>query len=353
MDHTPDPPNPTPPEPAHSKTQRKPETIQGVSPASLARQQSSSLPMPIGPGAAAPPALAESIQARLLNLARAQHQDFNQILTCYARERFLYRMAKTEPTLLLKGASLYGLDQGLPARPTKDLDLLQRGPTTVTEAETMVRRVCAVPCPEDGVVFDPASVRGEPIRKDRDPATAGVRLRLTGYLGPKVRLPVQIDLGFGRAVIPPPRLADYPNLLPGLPQAKLLAYHWETAIAEKLESIVKHDAVNTRVKDFFDIWHQATHAPFSYQALRAAVLATFEECQQPLPEVLPYGLTDDFANDPRTLAAWAGWSWRLQAAGAPERLAEAMPLIREFTGPVILGQLLPTARWDPARGWLA
>jgi hypothetical protein len=73
--------------------------------------------------------LPASIRARLLNKARAETLEFNQLLTRYALERLLYRLghSKHRNDFLLKGAMLFDLWFAMPHRPTRDIDLLGWG----------------------------------------------------------------------------------------------------------------------------------------------------------------------------------------------------------------------------------
>ena len=70
-----------------------------------------------------------SVRARLLGLARERGEDFQLVLTRYANERLLYRLASSshEGRFVLKGASLFTLWTGKPHRATRDLDLLGFG----------------------------------------------------------------------------------------------------------------------------------------------------------------------------------------------------------------------------------
>jgi predicted nucleotidyltransferase component of viral defense system len=70
--------------------------------------------------------LSASVRARLTNLAKAQREDFQDLLSRYARERLLYRLSVSEyqERFILKGALLFACWTGAPHRPTRDLDLL-------------------------------------------------------------------------------------------------------------------------------------------------------------------------------------------------------------------------------------
>ena len=70
--------------------------------------------------------LAASVRQRLLNLAQAQREDFNLVLTRYGIERLLYRLEQSAAgeRFILKGAMLFVLWSDTPHRTTKDVDLL-------------------------------------------------------------------------------------------------------------------------------------------------------------------------------------------------------------------------------------
>lgn len=73
--------------------------------------------------------IAASVQSRLLNLSRAQGEQYNMVLRRYAIERLLYRLGESEhrDRFVLKGAMLFTLWTGEMHRPTQDLDLLAYG----------------------------------------------------------------------------------------------------------------------------------------------------------------------------------------------------------------------------------
>ena len=111
--------------------------------------------------------LAASVRARLLNVAKAQGADFNQVLVRFALERILYRLSQSAYAdhFLLKGALLFTLWYDMPHRTTRDADLLGFGPSDLESIAQTFREIASVEV-EDGITFDPASVSVEEIRKD-------------------------------------------------------------------------------------------------------------------------------------------------------------------------------------------
>lgn len=147
---------------------------------------------------AATPNVAASVRARLLNVAKAQGVDFNQVLVRFALERILYRLTQSPHAdrFLLKGALLFTLWYDMPHRATRDADLLGFGASDLESVAQVFRDIAAVPV-DDGIVFDPASVTVEEIRKEA--GYGGVRVMIAGDLA-RARCKTQIDVGFGDAV---------------------------------------------------------------------------------------------------------------------------------------------------------
>jgi len=111
--------------------------------------------------------LAASIRARLKQRADATKQDFNLTLTHFGLERLLYRLSISPyaANYLLKGALLFSLWYDQPHRPTRDADLLGFGSDDLGIAVSAFRTICRIAA-EDGIAFDPASVKASVIRKE-------------------------------------------------------------------------------------------------------------------------------------------------------------------------------------------
>lgn len=106
--------------------------------------------------------LGASIRARLLNLAKAEQGDFNQILVRFALERLLYRISKSSHSefYILKGALLFTLWYDMPHRPTRDADLLGFGVSDLDSVRDAFREIASIK-ESDGIMFDPSSVTVE------------------------------------------------------------------------------------------------------------------------------------------------------------------------------------------------
>lgn len=272
-----------------------------------------------------------SVRDRLLNKARAEKLDYNLLLTRYALERMLYRLSisKQRDQFLLKGALLFDLWFDVPHRPTHDADFLGFGSAEIPHIEELFRDICRIE-DEDGIVFQPDSVKAAEIRKEAN--YAGVRVTLLGTLD-SARCPVQIDIGFGDAVVPGPEEAHYPVILGEMPGPHMLVYPRYTVVAEKLEALTSLGMLNSRMKDFFDLWILSKHSDFDGPILSRAVAATFERRRTAVPNGVPIGLSDEFINDAQKDKQWQ--AFLRKNALAPMLLATLIADLRGFLMPVL------------------
>ena len=276
--------------------------------------------------------LAASVRARLLNLAKAEGSDFNQVLVRYALERLLYRLSQSAHAdrFLLKGALLFTLWYDMPHRPTRDADLLGFGPSDLESIGQTFREIASVAVDDDGIVFDPASVSAEEIRKDV--GYAGARVVITGDLA-KARCKTQIDIGFGDAVTPGPVQAEYPVLIDDFPAPRLRTYPVYTVVSEKLHAIALLGMTNSRMKDYLDLWVMLERESLNINTLAQAISATFIRRGMAVPATSPIGLSDEFAADPSRQALWAAFLKKNDLAMIP--LADVVARVRSVLEPTI------------------
>ena len=275
--------------------------------------------------------IAASIRARLLNVAKAQGVDFNQVLVRFALERILYRLAESQHAerFLLKGALLFTLWYDMPHRATRDADLLGFGASDL-DAVTATFREITTAVVDDGMVFDPDSVTAEEIRKEA--GYGGVRVIIAGELA-KARCKTQIDVGFGDAVTPAPVDSVYPVLLDDLPAPKLRTYPTYTVVAEKLHAIALLGMTNSRLKDYFDLSVLIERESFDTELLIQAIQATFARRGIAIPGTLPAGLSDEFALDASRQALWVAFLKKNELT--PEPLPAVIERIRDVLWPAL------------------
>jgi len=275
---------------------------------------------------------AASVRARLLNLAKAQGVDFNQVLIRFALERILYRMSKSAyaDRFLLKGALLFTLWYDMPHRATRDADLLGFGPSDLEAIARTFRDIAGVEA-RDGITFDPASVTVDEIRKNA--GYAGVRVLIAGEIA-RARCQTQIDIGFGDAVTPGPIEAIYPVLLDDLPAPRLRTYPVYTVIAEKLHAIALLGMTNSRLKDYLDLSVLLERETLDAEILAEAIAATFKRRGMAVPTTPPVGLTEEFGTDPSRRAMWHAFIRKNELAH--QALPDTVAALRRALEPALL-----------------
>ena len=294
--------------------------------------------------------ISASVRDRLLNKARTEKLDFNLLLTRYALERMLYRLSisKQRDQFLLKGALLFDLWFDVPHRPTHDADFLGFGSAEIPHIEEIFQDICRIEV-EDGIVFQPDTVKAAEIRKEAN--YAGVRVTLLGMLD-SARCAVQIDIGFGDAVVPGPDEVHYPVILGEMPGPHLHVYPRYTVVAEKLEALTSLGMLNSRMKDYFDLWILAKHSDFDGLILSRAVAATFERRRTAVPTGVPIGLSDEFVNDAQKGKQWQGFLRK--NALDPMPLATVVADLRDFLIPVLAAIAAGGSHdypWRSGAGW--
>jgi hypothetical protein len=218
---------------------------------------------------------------------------------------------------------LFTLWYDMPHRATRDADLLGFGASDPDSVAQAFRDIAAVAV-DDGIVFDPASVMVEDIRKEA--GYGGVRVIIAGDLA-RARCKTQIDVGFGDAVTPAPLESVYPVLLADLPAPRLRAYPAYTVIAEKLHAIALLGMTNSRLKDYFDLSVLLERETLDTGLLAQAIKATFERRGMAVPGALPVGLSDEFSQDASRQALWLAFLKKNELV--PEPLPAVIGRLRE------------------------
>lgn len=275
-----------------------------------------------------------SIHRRLLNLAHEGSRPFNELVQYYAIERFLYRFSQTPHAehFVLKGAQMLRVWAERLTRPTMDIDMMGRAENSIDNLVRIVRDCLEVECENDGITFDAESIRADEIIKDSK--YHGVRVIVRGTIG-TIQLRVQIDFGFGDKVVPGPtwvELSDTLNM--GVP--RLLGYSPESSIAEKFQAMVSLDIINTRIKDFYDIWTLSHERSFNGEILKKAIIATFERRKTELPKEIPLALSDAFSQEPDKEKLWRAFLRKGRLSAEGKSLAEVVKELEHFLMPPTL-----------------
>jgi len=278
--------------------------------------------------------MAASVRASLLNIARAEKLNYDFILLMYMQERLLYRLSISEykNIFILKGGLLILSTLNIKTRPTRDIDFLARDiPNNLDRVSFIFKEIAEIDI-NDGVEYDPESVEVEKITEGAN--YDGIRVKIKAYIG-SAEKNIQIVLGFGDVVVPDEIKMDYPSLL-DFKKPNIKAYSLETVIAEKFEAILSLSLINSRMKDFYDIYILSKEKDFNGRVLSKAIKATIENRKTEVKENHPV-FEEKFANDKVRNQMWQ--SYLKKIGKEPFDFNEAMKRLNEFLLPIYISIL--------------
>ncbi len=250
---------------------------------------------------------------------------------------------------MLKGATLFAI-WGTTYRPTRDIDFTGYGSPEQADVIRDFREICTTADDVDSLAFDADTITAEPIRDGSD--YQGLRVRIRARLGGS-DIPIQIDVGFGNAIVPGPEEMEYRTLL-GDPPPRILAYPRESVVAEKLNAMVTLGERNSRYKDFYDLYAMAGAFSFDRSTLARAVQATFTRRATPIAAELPGALVAPFyANESRS-SQWQAYVSRNNLASAPSDFSQVGDLLTRFLQPIwedLRMEEEQAGNWAPGGPW--
>jgi predicted nucleotidyltransferase component of viral defense system len=274
--------------------------------------------------------VAASVRSRLLNIARQSGKPFEEVLVLYGLERFLFRLSRSahKGNFILKGGLLL-IGLGFPqARPTKDIDFLGTIPGNMDAVSLAIQEIGRIEV-DDGLVYDFSHMSYEVMSPHLE--YPGARLKFIAQLG-QASIPIQIDIGFGDEVVPAPKEMEFPTLLDMEPPV-VNGYSLETIIAEKFEAALDLADLNSRMKDFYDIWALSQKFSFDGQLLQEAIAATCIRRKTIIRSDAEI-FSKDFADRPEKRAQWIAFINKGIIGDAPEDFVTVMSYIRTFLFPI-------------------
>lgn len=244
---------------------------------------------------------AESVKARLKNLAVKEGTTMQDKLVTYALERSIYRLSvsKYADCFTLKGGIfLYALFDRQFARATMDIDLLAyRIPNDVSQMKAVFQDIFSIEY-DDALHYDLDSLDVHSITEFKE--YQGVNVFINAYLD-RTKIPVLIDIGFGDVIYPDRMQMEFPVLL-DLDEPKVFTYSLYSVIAEKFEAFTSLGLINSRYKDFYDIYILARRFDLSGLELREAVRETFLHRGTAFDDIIAF--EDEFTEDVTRQNGW-------------------------------------------------
>lgn len=190
------------------------------------------------------------LKDKVRNMARGDSAKAQLLIRNYGMERFLERVSLSEhrDNFILKGGMLVSAMVGLENRATMDIDTSIRNmPLDTIAAKAMVEEIIAVPV-DDNIRFE---INDFGTIMD-DAEYSGVRISLNAFLD-ATRIPLKIDISTGDAITPAAVNYQY-KLMFEERYITLWAYNLETVLAEKIETVLSRSVLNTRLRDFYDLY---------------------------------------------------------------------------------------------------
>ena len=282
----------------------------------------------------------KSNRTKLLNLSRqTKGADYNLILLRFVQERFLYRLSLSayRENFFLKGGALLFAHERFAARPTRDMDFL--GDHISRDKENIKRimhEICSIECEEDGMTFecgeDEIWLEDITVEKEYN----GTRVHMTAHMDTIVQQ-FSIDVGFGDVIVPQPAQLDYPLLIEGLPAVNVEAYSLETVVAEKFQTMIDRATINSRMKDFFDVYTILKADKVDDALLKEAVAEVFANrgTEMDADNVV---FSDGFAQDGMRQTMWKAYLKKIKYKDELP-FTEVMDVVRERLQPMMLGEV--------------
>ena len=218
---------------------------------------------------------AMQFKAEIRNMALKNHVPAQAVLQNFMLERLLERIAvsKYKDKFILKGGMLIASLVGISSRTTMDMDATLRGyPLSEETIREAFLSICAIQL-DDEVAL--ALDHIESIRDEDE--YGGYRVAVIARFE-TINTPLKIDITTGDIITPDAVRYAFQSSFENK-TIDVWAYNTETILAEKIETILRRSVLNTRPRDFYDVFvltKTQRHA-IDFNTFTAALRATCEK----------------------------------------------------------------------------
>lgn len=217
---------------------------------------------------------AEDLKIKIKTKAHENHLEPQDIMQMYFFERLLYRIGISEYkyNFILKGGLLLSAIFGDERRTTQDMDTMLKGiPLEVKTLEKIIKEIIGIDG-KDGITFEIVSIKDIRLIDKY----GGLKVKLIGYKE-HLRVPLAIDVTVGDPITPKELNFRYKCMFDDA-YVNIMAFNKETIIAEKFETFITDNIMNTRAKDFYDLYILLTrfYNDINKDDLVKAIKNTFE-----------------------------------------------------------------------------
>ena len=224
---------------------------------------------------------AQSLMDKARNLAIKCNINSNEVLQNYMFERILERLSvsKYRSNFILKGGLLLSSIMGIDTRTTMDMDTCIKG-LTLSEQELYktLEEILNIDV-KDNVKFEINN--SEPIKVEDD--YGGLKYNILSTFD-NLKVSLSIDIATGDTITPREIEYNYKMLFEDR-ELKIMTYNIESIIAEKFQTVISRGVLNSRMKDYYDLYYLVTYKDFSKENLRQAIVKTFEKRKTSLNDI--------------------------------------------------------------------
>lgn len=217
---------------------------------------------------------AEDLKTKVKERAHTYNLEPQDIMQMYFFEKLLYRISisKYKHNFILKGGLLLSAIFGDERRTTQDMDTMIKGlPMDIEKLTKIINEIVNIKC-DDEIRFEVLSSKD--IRLDD--IYGGLRIKLIGYKE-HLQVPLSIDITVGDPITPRELEFKYKCMFDDN-YISIMAFNLETIIAEKFETFITDNIMNTRNKDFYDLYMILNnyYEKLNKEQLKNAIKNTFE-----------------------------------------------------------------------------
>ena len=217
---------------------------------------------------------AEDLKIKIKTKAYENHLEPQDIMQMYFFERLLYRIgiSKYKYNFILKGGLLLSAIFGYERRTTQDMDTMLKGiPLDAKTLEKIIKEIISIDG-KDGITFEIVNIKDIRLIDKY----GGLKVKLIGYKE-HLRVPLAIDVTVGDPITPKELKFKYKCMFDDS-YINIMAFNKETIIAEKFETFITDNIMNTRAKDFYDLYILLTrfYNDINKDDLVQAIKNTFE-----------------------------------------------------------------------------
>lgn len=216
---------------------------------------------------------AKSLMDKSRNLAASCNITANEVLQNYMFERILERLSisKYKNNFILKGGLLLSSIMGIDTRTTMDMDTCIKGIDLTDEQLYEVLQEILNIDVGDNVSFEIKN--SKPIREED--TYGGLRYNLVAKFD-NIKVDLSIDIATGDLITPREIEYNYKMMFEDR-NLKIMTYNIESIIAEKFQTVIDRGILNSRMKDYYDLYYLITYKEFSKENLKNAIIKTFNK----------------------------------------------------------------------------